>query len=455
MHKHITITIFLLFIFTLFQSCKGDEDVYVPLTIEANLDSTETLQGAATNIIIFSNDINIPESGTLETTSPNHGNVSINYGASNNLTQAYIIYTPDTDFFGEDSFEYTVCLDNNCATASVIIAVSPVTQVNYNLDAFPYDSLSEYNFFQGTMSNLNPGYGVLPYNLNSALFSDYAKKKRFVWMPNGVSANYVADTDPLDFPIGAILIKNFYYENVLPNAGTKIIETRLMIKQPDEWTFANYVWNEEQTEAYFTTSGSVISFDWVTESGETKSINYQVPPFSQCFTCHNSYDTALPIGPKPQNLNKDYPYSDGTSNQLEKWKSFNYLANNTPTNITSTVDYKDSSLPVDLRFRSYIDINCAHCHSEESFCEYRPLRLAFNETTELINMGVCVSPDQLINETLSLIITPGLPNKSAMHFRLSSIAEEFRMPLIGRTLQHEEGVQLLEEFINTLNTNCE
>jgi uncharacterized repeat protein (TIGR03806 family) len=445
--------VFLLIVFTLVYSCKDDDNGYVPLNIQTNLDLVETLQGTATDITIFSNDHNIPENGTLTITNPAHGTASVTENPD--LTQTFLTYTPNSEFFGEDSFEYTVCLDANCATATVTITVLPITQVNYNLDAFPYDTLSEYNFFQGTLSNLNPGYGVLPYSLNSALFSDYAKKKRFVWMPSNVSANYVADTEALDFPVGAILIKNFYYENVLPNASTKIIETRLMIKQADEWTFANYVWNEEQTEAHFTTSGSVVNFDWVADDGETKSINYQVPSYGQCFSCHNSYETVLPIGPKPQNLNKNHTYVDGLSNQLEKWKSFNYLAQNTPTNITSTVDWKDDSQPIDLRFRSYVDINCAHCHSEQSFCEYRPLRLAFNETTELINMGICVSPDQLINETLSLIITPGIPSKSAMHFRLSSLEEQYRMPLIGRTLQHEEGVQLLENFINTLNTNCE
>jgi hypothetical protein len=29
---------------------------------------------------------------------------------------------------------------------------------------------------------------------------------------------------------------------------TKLIETRLMIKREDDWTFANYEWNDTQTE---------------------------------------------------------------------------------------------------------------------------------------------------------------------------------------------------------------
>src|SRR5690606_18769390 len=101
--------------------------------------------------------------------------------------------------------------------------------VNFDINIVPYPTLSEYNFFDGTISDLNPVYGVLPYDLINSLFSDYSKKKRFIWMPNGVSANYVSDHTSLDFPTGTVLIKNFYYNNILPDNNTKIIETRLMI----------------------------------------------------------------------------------------------------------------------------------------------------------------------------------------------------------------------------------
>jgi hypothetical protein len=182
----------------------------------------------------------------------------------------------------------------------------------------PYQTLSEYNFFDGTLKNLSPVYGVLPYDLNSTLFSDYAKKKRFVWMPENVSAQYVNDYSTLDFPVGSVLIKNFYYENVQPDNTTKIIETRLMIRKVSEWEFANYVWNEDQTEANLTSDGSFVSIDWI-NNGSNQTVNYRVPSRAECFTCHNKFDTPVPIGPKPQNINRDYPFADGSQNQLQKW----------------------------------------------------------------------------------------------------------------------------------------
>ncbi len=341
------------------------------------------------------------------------------------------------------------CAEDNSYT---IVEPDPVSPVVFNLDEVPFQLLSEYNFFEGEMSQLKPVYGVLPYSLNSTLFSDYAKKKRFVWMPSESSASYINDATPLDFPNGAVLIKNFYYNNVLPENDTKILETRLMYKKDDGWRFANYVWNDEQTEATFTTEHAYFEFDWI-EQGVTKSVNYKVPRFAECFTCHNNFDTPNPIGPKPQNLNRSYVFDDGTMNQLNKWIEQGYLQDNLPDNISSTVDWKDSSQPIGLRARSYLDINCAHCHSDQSYCDYAHMRFGFSDYENDANLGVCVEHDFYLGDDVTHIVAPGNASGSALFFRVASDLEEFQMPLIGRTLVHEEGLDLLEQWINTLE-NC-
>ena len=50
-------------------------------------------------------------------------------------------------------------------------------------------------------------------------------------MPDGVSAEYISSSSVFDFPVGTILIKNFSYDDVLPEMISKNIETRLMIKK--------------------------------------------------------------------------------------------------------------------------------------------------------------------------------------------------------------------------------
>jgi len=334
-----------------------------------------------------------------------------------------------------------------------IIQVSPV---NFDINLVPYNTLVEYNFFEGTMSDLQPVYGVLPYDLITSLFSDYASKKRFIWMPDNVSANYINDYSIIDFPIGTMLIKNFYYETVLPSGNTRIMETRLIIKKEEGWVFANYKWNEEQTEAIFDLSGSLELIEF--QIDETiRSVNYSVPAGSQCLTCHKSIDDVpFPIGVKPHSLNKTYNYTDGNMNQLQKWEEMGYLNSGFPTDIVSHVPWDDETESLELRVRSYLDINCAHCHIDNGHCNYRPVRFAFNETfNNLTNLGVCVDAHEIFDASLTKIVEPGNTERSILAFRLNSIEQSLRMPLLARTLKHEEGVQLIEEWINSLNTICE
>lgn len=333
--------------------------------------------------------------------------------------------------------------------------ISPVVM---DLNSVPYPKLSDYNFFKSPLSDLNPVYGVLPYEPISSLFTDYASKKRFVWMPDGVSASYDSDGTTLIFEKGTVLIKNFYYENVQPNSSQQLLETRLMIKTESEWIFANYVWNDSQTEAFFDMDGSFVPVTWI-QNGVTKEVNYRIPNGAECLSCHNVTEVPLPIGTKPQNLNKSLTYSDGTFNQLQKLKDFGYLSS-FPNQIQSVVNYQDNSQPLELRVRSYVDINCAHCHSEQGFCNYRAPRFGYSQTTLAEHLGICVVPDEDITPWANggqptHIIKPGSHAESAIYYRLNTTLENIRMPLRGRTIIHEEAVDMIAQWIDTLEGNCE
>lgn len=351
---------------------------------------------------------------------------------------------------------FTACSDDEQKEEEYIPIppTPPVSPVVLDLSQVPYPKLSDYKFFEGAMKNQKPALGVLPYDLNSHLFTDYALKKRFVWMPKGVKASYAEDGKILNFPTGSVLIKTFYYDNVQPNNTTVILETRLMIKKADGWIFAEYVWNEEQTDAVLDMEGSLRDISWKDENDVIKSANYRIPSAYECLTCHKSSDLPIPIGPKPQNLNLSYNYVDGTKNQLTKWVEMGYLNSNYPSNIVTTVNYEDESQSLELRVRSYVDINCAHCHQENSHCSYRAVRFAFSETTDISNMGICIPQGESVGDAFTYIVTPSNVNRSSMPFRLQSVAPSNRMPLLGRTIVHEEGVQLVKDWINSLDQGC-
>ena len=338
------------------------------------------------------------------------------------------------------------------------IPQTPVSQVTVDLLQVPYPTLSEYGFFNDTLSDLKPTTGVLPYEPISSLFSNYAKKSRFIWLPDGTIGTYNGDANNIGLPVGSVIIKTFYYDNVLPDNTRVIIETRLMIRKQEGWTFAEYFWNEEQTEAFLDVQGDggFKYLSWM-QDGEQRDINYRMPSGSECFTCHKSNTTNEPIGIKPQSLNGTFSFADGVQNQLQKWIEVGYLQDNLPSNINTVVDYTDTSQDLETRVRSYVDINCASCHRDEGHCNYRPMRFAFSENNLLENLGLCVTPDQLL-ENLSpdqKLIKPGDPENSVVYYRLNVTAEEERMPLLGRSIIHNDGVALLGEWINSLDTACD
>lgn len=348
----------------------------------------------------------------------------------------------------------------------VPIIEDPVSPVVVDLTQVPYEKLSDYKFFDGPLKDQRPSLDVLPFEPASGLFTDYALKKRFVWMPKNTKGTFNSDHTILELPVGAALIKNFYYnnvQNIAPAGGTRIIETRIMIRKSDGWIFANYVWNAEQTEAFYDLTGSFTPISWMDANNNVKSTDYRVPSEEQCIVCHKTKKNIggvdvtvfVPIGIEPQNLNFNYNYGTETKNQLTAWIEAGYLESgfSLPSAENTTVSYTDASKSLELRVRSYVDVNCAHCHQDNQHCDYRPLRFAFNDTqNNMTNMGVCVETVDMqeFEPALSKIVTPGNINRSMLYHRLNTTNEAYRMPLHGRSVIHDEGIALVEQWINSL-----
>lgn len=343
----------------------------------------------------------------------------------------------------------TICSCNKDENYEPITQKSPVQA---DLSLVPFSKLSDYNFFEGELKNLNPVYGLIPYKPTSELFSDYAQKKRFLWLPSGSKAVYQGDSEILNLPIGAVLVKNFFYSKIQPLNNTKIIETRLMIRKYSGWIFAEYIWNENQTEAYLNSESTETPISWLDQNNIEKNIVYKTPSSSECIRCHGLISgDKNPIGIKPQNINSNFNYPEGSKNQLSKLIEFGYLENNLPANIVSVVDYNDLSKSLDLRVRSYFDINCAHCHQFNGEADHFGLRFGFNNTETISNMGVGLTAEHFVLGYNGRIITPSNIAQSILHYRVNTVSDiNYRMPPLGRSIKHTEGVQLIEDWINSL-----
>ncbi|MDO8365719.1 MAG: hypothetical protein Q7T20_02900, partial [Saprospiraceae bacterium] len=177
--------------------------------------------------------------------------------------------------------------------------------------------LSDYAFFTGKISDLSPASNVFPYEVNAPLFSEYAEKARFIFLPVGQQMEYDAE-QAFAFSTGAVIIKNFFYWNDAraPEKGRKILETRLLIKDEKGWKALEYLWNAEQTDAFLEVAGASFPVAWIDEKGKKQSIEYIVPNLNQCKGCHSYDGQFVPIGVTARQLNRE----ENAENQLLVWQ---------------------------------------------------------------------------------------------------------------------------------------
>jgi uncharacterized repeat protein (TIGR03806 family) len=338
-----------------------------------------------------------------------------------------------------------------------IFTLSAFHQEIDNQAVMPKEKLSDYHFFEGNGSEQKPTIGVLPYSLNTPLFTDYAEKLRFVQLPDNQTVAY-NDKEVLDFPVGTTIIKTFYYPNDFrkPELGRKLIETRLLIHEEDGWKALDYVWNDDQTEAFLEVAGDTKDVNYVDVNGKKKKHEYIIPNLNQCKGCHNRNEKMIPIGPSARQLNGAYSawnFSQGTDNQLLNWQKLGILTNlpAIETVPKAPIWNKPESGSLDARARIWLDINCSHCHRLGGPAQTSGLNLSIHET-EPIAYGIMKTPVAAGRGSgnLKYDIVPSKPDESIIVYRMASTDPGVMMPEVGRKTTHKEGVELIKEWIKAM-----
>ena len=161
------------------------------------------------------------------------------------------------------------------------------------------DVLSEFALFEGDGRTQRPAEGVIPYDLNTPLFTDYASKYRFIKLPEGTSATYVATNTgaaDVEFPVGTIIAKTFAMPIDMndPDRGERLLETRILMHQAERgWVGLPYVWNDEQSEARLKLGGAFIDLEWTHTDGSFRTNNYIIPNANQCKGCHKAHEKSM------------------------------------------------------------------------------------------------------------------------------------------------------------------
>jgi mono/diheme cytochrome c family protein len=364
-------------------------------------------------------------------------------------------------------------------------------------NSFPR-KLSETGLFISVPDH-RPDPALIPYSVNSPLWSDGASKERFIALPGNGKIDFTYNR-AWTLPEGTVLVKTFELE-MRPGeaASRKRIETRLLTKQQKEWVGYSYIWNDEQTEAVLV-EGSGRDKDFFirdeTVAGGRRKQTWHYPSRTECMVCH-SRAAGFMLGLTEAQINKTHQYTATSDNQLRvlehlgvlQSKALDYerdaiprelaaagikgqelsremevltparsqreapaepgaLLPRRPENLRKLADPADASASLNDRARSYLQANCAHCHVEAGGGNSL-MDLEFLTAPEKMRIFDVRPQHHTFEITDARLIAPGHPEKSVLLHRISN-REAGHMPPLATSLVDRDAVALITSWINQL-----
>jgi hypothetical protein len=306
---------------------------------------------------------------------------------------------------------------------------------------------------------------MIPFEVNSPLWSDGAKKERFIMIPVGkrihvkdcsaapgacaadAGAFTPDDEGHWDLPVGTVLMKVFAI-------GGKRVETRLLMHMNGtDWLGFSYEWNDAETDA------TLLVAELDKDLGSQPAQTWHFPGRAQCLQCHTA-EAGRSLGPSTRQFNRTFNYASGAKNQVTAFADLGLLdaaprmlaAYPTPVATPAGSDLDSSA-------RSYLQANCAICHRPGGALADIDLRF----TTPFKDTHLCNEDIQRSGAGLpAKRLVPGIPSESAISYRMhdgvsafcdpmAATCTDYRMPKIGSYLVDPLGTKLIDDWITSIN----
>jgi putative heme-binding domain-containing protein len=308
--------------------------------------------------------------------------------------------------------------------------------------------LSKTGLFRD-VSTLAPAAGVVPYSLIAEPWLQGARARRFVALPGESSISGGRNRGGWSYPPGSVFVRSLAIppggdsQNDDDVASARNIETQILHYDGQQWRPYTYVWNEEQTDALL-----------APPEGAQQKLNidgqewtWRIHSRTECSTCHTQ-PAGSTLGFFPQNLRSRSP--SGAGDQLAELVAIGiFAAKFSDRDLTPPVcDPYDTRSDLEVRARSYLMVNCAHCHRREAggnaaieFPIEKPL-----EATNAIN---AVPTQGTFGIPHARIIAPQDPSRSVLFYRMATVGPG-HMPHLGVRRIDAAGLRLIHDWIAQL-----
>lgn len=297
------------------------------------------------------------------------------------------------------------------------------------------------------------GEGILPYHPAAELWSDGARKERFLALPGLATVGFTT-SGGWDFPDGSVLIKNFSLPQDFrdPSGTARRIETRLLVRDGTQWHGFSYEWNEEETDAVLLPPGAKRRpFSLVDREGVAFDYEWHYPSRAECFSCHTpAANVVLGLQTAQMNSSFLYPASGVVDNQLRTLEHLGLFGGPLPAPpselAAATPPFDPAAGSLRERAKAYLNANCAMCHRPGGPI---PLPFEFRWETPLRDMGIYDVAPLLGNLGIddARLLAPRDADRSIIPARMSH-PDTYRMPPLGTSRIDDDGVALLREWIS-------
>lgn len=335
------------------------------------------------------------------------------------------------------------------------------------VSAFP-KKLSESGLFTST-ADLELAPGVLPYDVNAAPWADGTTAQRFVALP-GTETIGVHETNNVQkgdlkgewsYPDGTVLGKTILLATDAANPNRQQrLETQILYRHKGEWRAYSYIWNDDQTDAVLS-DGKAFDREFrvsdSTSNGGQRSQTWHFASQTECLLCHTTRGGSV-YGFRTEQLNRNFDYGKVEDNQLRTLAHlglFEEPIGKSPSaeqvslaDLQHMASPEDESADLTERVRSYLHVNCSHCHRRGGggTAAIEVVRNLSFDKTRLVSRPTQGS----FGIVDPWVVAPGAPERSILFYRMSKVGRG-RMPHFGSRVIDDKGLNLLRDWITQLD----